>query len=99
MRVIHSKRRETQEIILGLSIVLCLLVLAFIGCDTTNTKGMCRDFEQCEGDKCWNIRIWYECDLETQEQCEWQEFDKERVASNDEAIPCEFCDYRQCPED
>ena len=73
------------------------------GCQSSDTRGMCRDFEVCttyEGqqEECENLRIWFECDPEVEEECEWQELDTERTASNDATVPCEQCDYRQCPE-
>lgn len=82
--------------------LLFLLVFAF-ACQPSNTRGMCRDHELCDVSTspptCETLRLWYECDPEVEDQCEWQEFSSNRVANNSEALPCEFCDVTQCPED
>jgi len=88
---------------IAVSGLFLFIVLLMSGCQSSDTRGMCRDFEVCtvyEGqpEDCDNLRIWFECDPENEEACEWQELDTERTAPNDETVPCEQCDHRQCPE-
>lgn len=99
-------RQKVSPHFYSAAIVVIYFLVSFIlnGCQPSDTRGMCRDFEMCTSyddgrpDECENLRIWFECDEEVEEQCEWRELSSERSASNDEAVPCEWCDHRQCPE-